>query len=36
MSSSRRAGIAQKYNCVLKRLDYQQEAGLDEHVFRWE
>ena len=22
------AGIAQKYNCALKRLDYQQEAGL--------
>ena len=22
------AGIAQKYNCVLKRLDYQQEQGL--------
>ena len=22
------AGIAQKYNCVLKRLDYQQEEGL--------
>ena len=23
------AGIAQKYNCALTRLDYQQEAGLD-------
>ena len=22
------AGIAQKYNCALKRLDYQQEQGL--------
>lgn len=22
------AGIAQKYNCALKRLDYQQEPGL--------
>ena len=22
------AGIAQKYNCALKRLDYQQETGL--------
>ena len=22
------AGIAQKYNCALTRLDYQQEAGL--------
>ena len=22
------AGIAQKYNCILRRLDYQQEEGL--------
>ena len=29
------AGIAQKYNCVLKRLDYQQEEGLMSSV-RWE
>ena len=26
------AGIAQKYNCVLKRLDYQQEEGLMSSV----
>ena len=29
------AGIAQKYNCMLKRLDYQQEEGLDEQSSAW-
>ncbi len=28
MWCSRLPGIAQKYNCALKRLDYQQEPGL--------
>ena len=26
------AGIAQKYNCTLTRLDFQQEEGLGERI----
>ena len=29
------AGIAQKYNCALKRLDYQQEPGTYEQSATW-